>query len=303
MDISHSLFDFFTRQKTRYAELFWYEQRGNTIVVMVEKLAEQSRGILQKENQNDMTVTSFEADDGIGEFYTVGVSVIDVETRPSREEYESIMDTDLKSDFTDQTNDLYQNQLVRVYRPQGYTSWCVVAYHSFGMQVPRGPIGWIRNLDGLRGLDAMEFVKLTQLISFEDACKKYDGVKYQMGGGSFEHGFDCSALAQRIVYETQGVWLPRKARWQALVCKPLLQNELRQGDMVFFNRVDNLKNEIDHVALVYEPGHNTLPVVFHAKRIHGRSLFEDLNKAEWLASAGCPAGDWEINSFGRIQPL
>ena len=301
MDIPQSLSDFFAAQKARYAELFWYEQHGDKIAVMIEKLAKQARAILQDNAIKDIETISFEADDSIGDFYLVDAEYIDVETRPSREEYRSIMDKDLHTAFTDQTNDLYQGQLVRVYKPEGYDSWCVVAYHSFGLEAPRGPIGWIKNLDGLRKTTGVHFGALKQRVAFADACKAYEGVRYTIGGGSMSHGFDCSSLVQRIFYETKGIWLPRKARWQALVCEPLQQGDARRGDLVFFNRVDNEKNEIDHVALVWQVRTGKLPIVFHAKRIRGRTLFEDLNESEWLLDSGNPQGEWEINSFGRVK--
>ncbi len=291
MDIPQPLSAFFAAQKARYAELFWYEIHDGKIVLMIEKLARQAREILKKENSNNISVVSFEADDSIGDFFIVDADVIDVETRPSREEYESIMDRELKSNFTNQTNDLCTDQLVRVYQPQGYTSWCVVAYHSLGMRAPRGPIGWLRNIDGLRKVSRLQFEKPATLLSFEDACKKYDGVKYQIGGGSFTHGFDCSSLVQRIVYDTRGIWLPRKAQWQALVCAPVEQGDLRQSDLVFFNKKG--ERDIDHVALVYQPQQGKLPIVFHTKRILGKAMFEDLNTVKWLDI-------WEIHSFGRV---
>ena len=301
MDIPQPLLDFFASQKARYAELFWYETKGNKIIVMIEKLAVQARAIMQENAIKDIEITSFEADDSIGDFYLVDAEYIDVETRPSKEEYRSIMDKDLHSAFTDQTNDLYQNQLVRVYKPQGYDVWCVVAYHSFGLEAPRGPIGWIKNLEGLRKTAGVHFGTLKQPVSFVDACKTYEGMRYTLGGGSVTHGFDCSSLAQRVFYETKGIWLPRKARWQALVCETLSERDLRPQDLIFFNRTDDPKKEIDHVALVWKTEHGKLPIVFHAKRIRGKALFEDLNNAEWLHGDDHPQGEWEINSFGRVK--
>lgn len=301
MDIPQPLSDFFAAQKARYAELFWYEQHGDKIAVMIEKLAAQAREILKKENAGTVKIVSFETDDSIGSFYIVDTEYIDVETRPSKEEYRSIMDKDLHAAFTDQTNDLYQGQLVRGYKPEGYDSWCVVAYHSFGLEAPRGPIGWIKSLDGLRKTTGVHFGALKQRVAFADACKAYEGVRYTIGGGSVTHGFDCSSLVQRVFYDTKGVWLPRKAKWQALVCAPLTQRELMPGDLVFFNRCDDVEKEIDHVAVVWQAKAGKLPIVFHAKRIRGKALFEDLNESEWLADSGNPQGQWEINSLGRVK--
>ena len=306
---------FFDEQKARYGELFWYQTDGNKIILMIEKLAEKARAafdaaraVIGSEIIENIEFISFELDDSIGEFYIVEAEQINAETRPSKQEYKSIMDRDLKFAFTDLTNDIYQNQLVRVFRPKGYQSFCVVVYHSFGFDAPRGPIGWIKNLNGLKKLDisnpedylrksAFESAKIR---GFEEMRKQLEGVKYKMGGGSNKNGFDCSSLAQRVFYETKGIWLPRKARWQQMVCDPVELNNLKQGDLVFFNKADDPKKEIDHVALVYEvQPEGRLPVVFHAKKLNGRAEVEDLNTASWL-NLPTHSGGWEINSFGRV---
>ena len=87
---------FFDEQKARYGELFWFEQDENKIVLMIEKLAQRTRELLEREGVEDITVTSFEADDSIGDFYLVEAEQIDVATRPSKQEYFSIMDKDSK---------------------------------------------------------------------------------------------------------------------------------------------------------------------------------------------------------------
>ncbi len=348
MVLPQTLQDFFKEQKARYGELFWHQTDGNKIILMIERLASVAREILAKENINGIEIVSFETDDSIGEFYVVEAEQIDVETRPGRQEYYSIMDKDLKSDFTDQTNDIYQNQIIRVFQPRGYEDFCVVVYHSFGKSSfasnatgalcapPRGPIGWIKNTNGLRKLTGSRINELLNtrkefLVSLEDVCKKLDGVKYQIGGGSKKNGFDCSSLVQRIFYETKGFWLPRKAKWQAMVCEKIiledlpphfnylnkkLENDLnnpfqfignngviktkcgglQQGDLVFFNKKDDQTKNIDHVALVSEAQPGRLPVIFHAKRINSKAMLQDLNSVSWLDI-------WEINSFGRVPHL
>ena len=311
MSLPKSLQLFFDEQKARYGGLFWFQEQNGKIVLMIEKLAEKAKEILIKENVNGaVEIVSFEADDSVGEFYIVEAEQIDVETRPDKQEYKSIMDQDLKTVFTDLTNDIYKDQRVKVFQPQGYSSFCVVVYHSFNLDVPRGPIGWIKNLDGLRpvppdrreglkkkkGIKSKDFLSQTKKkkVPFEEACQKLEGVKYQMGGGSFKNGFDCSALVQRVFYETRGVWLPRKARWQRLVCEPVELKDLRQGDLVFFNKIGRDNDGIDHVALVWEARTGKAPMVFHSKRINNRAKFEDLSKAKWL-------GTWEVSGFGRVK--
>lgn len=334
MTLPQALHDFFQQQKARYDELFWYEVReqkdgGIKLILMIEKLAEKARAafdaareILNATASNaaaaetssaledkNLEIVSFEADDSIGQFYSVEVEQIDVETRPGKEEYQSIMDLDLKTAFTDQTNDIYKDQLVKVFQPEGYGSFCVVVYHSFGLKAPRGPIGWIKNLEGLKKVIGQELQKPQKLKTLEESVKGLEGVKYQIGGGSFKNGFDCSSLAQRIFYETKGIWLPRKARWQAMICEKIDQKDLKQGDLIFFNRIDNVRNEIDHLAIFWSFDLETSGgqaqgasdkrslIIFHAKRINDFVRFEDLNQAKWLDTAD----GWEINGFGRVK--
>ncbi|MEW5805667.1 MAG: NlpC/P60 family protein, partial [Patescibacteria group bacterium] len=309
---------FFQDQKARYGELFWFEiqeqENGRAkLILMLEKLAERVREILNATALNaaaaesnaaledkNIEVVSFEADDSIGDFYLVEAEQIDVKTRPSQQEYQSIADQKISSIFTDQKNDVFQGQLVKIFQPQNYNSYCLVAYHSFGLRVPRGPIGWLNNLDGLEKIDKKEFQKPANLKTIDQVCKEFEGIKYQLGGGSVKNGFDCSGLIQKIFYQTQGIWLPRKARWQAMVCEKINQEDLRQGDMVFFNKVDDPEKHIDHVGLVYQAQPGRLPIIFHAKRILGKAMFQDLNSADWLYSEINPNGQWEINSFGRV---
>lgn len=351
MNLSEPLKDFFQEQKARYGELFWFEQDDQgKIILMLEKLAQKAREILAAtasnaatagaspalENQN-LEVVSFEQDDSIGDFYVVEAEQIDLEQRPSKQEYESVTDEKLETVFTDLTNDIYQDQIVRVYspsqisqsetsegKPTGYQDYCVVVYHSFGKEIPCGPIGWLKNLEGLGKIDfktAQELLrqptnKSAPVSDLGTICKKFEGVKYTLGGGSFKNGFDCSGLVQRIFFETKGIWLPRKARWQKLACEEIKIEDLKQGDLVFFEKASVEENDgIDHVALVLssqvsqseiwegKSQSGKLPQVFHAKKIYGKALFEDLNQSEWLWRENNQQGRWRVESFARVKNI
>ncbi|OGY39556.1 MAG: hypothetical protein A2418_03330 [Candidatus Brennerbacteria bacterium RIFOXYC1_FULL_41_11] len=307
MVLSKSLQSLLDEQRARYGELFWYQLAGNKIILMIERLAEQARNILVEENVEKMEIVSFENIDSIGEFYLVEAEQVNLETRPSKQEFQSITDEDLKADFTDQINDVSQNQIVRIFQPEGYKDYCLVVLHSFGNQTPK-QIGWIKNLNGLRKLidpriNELLKPKTENLISFKQACQKYEGVKYQIGGGSFKNGFDCSSLVQRIFYETKGIWLPRKARWQQMVCEKVGLKDLKQGDLVFFNKIGKDNDGTDHVALVLELQSGKLPKIFHTKKILGRASFEDLNNVKWLFSEKNLDGQWEVDGFGRVKEI
>lgn len=291
---------FISEQKNRYGDLFWYEKQGKRIVFMLEQIASKARDVLKSSDIAGQDIVSFEMSGDIGAWYAVAADQVDIEQRPDREEYQSIMDKDLGRPFTDLTNDIYQDQLIRVYQPNGYDAWCVVAYHSFGDKAPYGPIGWVKDLQGFRSTKGMIFNQPLVFFSLEESQGKFLGLPYRLGGGSFKNGFDCSSLVQRIIYETRGFWLPRKARWQSLVCDRLELSQIVVGDLVFFNRKDNPAKEIDHVALVHETHGSQLPSVFHAKRINGCVQVDDLRSVSWLDTPPGQVG-WEINGFGRIR--
>ena len=62
----------------------------------------------------------------------------------------------------------------------------------------------------------------------------YIGAPYRFGGSS-PQGFDCSGLVNYVFRETLGVTLPRTSRQLATVGIRVARDELRAGDLVFFN--------------------------------------------------------------------
>jgi LysM repeat protein len=60
------------------------------------------------------------------------------------------------------------------------------------------------------------------------------GNPYRYGGNSPETGFDCSGFVS-WVYKQDGIALPRSSRDMLAVGEPIPMEELRPGDLVFFN--------------------------------------------------------------------
>ncbi|MDR1870702.1 MAG: C40 family peptidase [Deltaproteobacteria bacterium] len=60
------------------------------------------------------------------------------------------------------------------------------------------------------------------------------GVPYRYGGSSPETGFDCSGYVS-WVYKNHGISLPRSSRDMMAVGEPIAKEDLRPGDLVFFN--------------------------------------------------------------------
>ena len=61
------------------------------------------------------------------------------------------------------------------------------------------------------------------------------GVEYRYGGETPERGLDCSGLIRYVFQEVTGVTLPRTARELSLIGENVHLDQLRAGDLVFFN--------------------------------------------------------------------
>lgn len=72
------------------------------------------------------------------------------------------------------------------------------------------------------------------------------GSPYRLGGTSPETGLDCSGFVGHVFSEVAGVKLPRDARSISQAAQPVPRDELRPGDLVFFN---TLKRPFSHVGI------------------------------------------------------
>ena len=61
------------------------------------------------------------------------------------------------------------------------------------------------------------------------------GTPYRWGGSSTTTGFDCSGMIQFVYKNALGVSLPRTARDMAAASRKISDNQLKAGDLVFFN--------------------------------------------------------------------
>ena len=70
------------------------------------------------------------------------------------------------------------------------------------------------------------------------------GTPYRNGGNSHS-GIDCSAFVQDLFVSVYGIALPRVAKQQKNSCSQINENEMREGDLVFFNT----RGGISHVGV------------------------------------------------------
>jgi cell wall-associated NlpC family hydrolase len=101
------------------------------------------------------------------------------------------------------------------------------------------------------------------------------GVRYRRGGVSAEQGFDCSGFTRYVFENSVGLVLPRRADQQARDAglKDIQKDELRPGDLVFFN---TMRRAFSHVGIYVGEGK-----FIHAPRAGGEVRVEDMRAAYW----------------------
>ena len=72
------------------------------------------------------------------------------------------------------------------------------------------------------------------------------GIKYKWGSSDPEHGLDCSGLVSHVFHQVAGVILPRDSRAMSKVGTTVEPQDLKPGDLVFFN---TRKQPFSHVGI------------------------------------------------------
>jgi cell wall-associated NlpC family hydrolase len=101
------------------------------------------------------------------------------------------------------------------------------------------------------------------------------GVPYKSGGNTEDEGFDCSGFTRRIFEMSIGLVLPRRAEEQAAASNvvPVSREELKPGDLVFFN---TMRRTFSHVGIYIGNGK-----FIHAPRRGGEVRVEDMRFEYW----------------------
>lgn len=100
-------------------------------------------------------------------------------------------------------------------------------------------------------------IKNGRLYSFID---QWMGTPYKFGGQD-KDGVDCSGLAQLLQQEVYGIQIPRMTSQQVTVIKRKYEEELKEGDLVFF---DFDGKPFSHVGVYLQNGY-----VVHASTSKG----------------------------------
>ena len=100
------------------------------------------------------------------------------------------------------------------------------------------------------------------------------GIRYRRGGTSPEAGFDCSGFVSHVFREGLGMVLPRSSKEMSKSGEEISRDELRPGDLVFFN---TMRKAFSHVGIYL--GDNQF---VHSPRSGGRVRIEDLRESYWM---------------------
>ncbi len=99
------------------------------------------------------------------------------------------------------------------------------------------------------------------------------GVPYRRGGNSEITGFDCSGFVRHIYEKSLGQLLPRRAVDQAGATEIIDREELKPGDLVFFN---TMRRAFSHVGIYVGDGK-----FIHSPRVGKSVNVEDMRSAYW----------------------
>lgn len=95
----------------------------------------------------------------------------------------------------------------------------------------------------------VEDISNVDLYSFID---EWWATRYRYGGTT-KKGVDCSAYVGRLVNQVYGFEVPRTARAQYEICEKLSEEDLLEGDLVFFNT----RGGVSHVGIYLGDGYFT----------------------------------------------
>ena len=99
------------------------------------------------------------------------------------------------------------------------------------------------------------------------------GVQYKYGGKSPETGFDCSGFVRYVFQQATNLTLPHGARAISQLGQSIPIEQLRPGDLVFFN---TLKTAFSHVGIYLGDGR-----FIHAPSSGGGIKVVDMSERYW----------------------
>ena len=106
-----------------------------------------------------------------------------------------------------------------------------------------------------------------------DRARDLIGIRYRRSGDNPETGFDCSGFVGYVFREGLGLILPRASREISKAGTSVSRDELKAGDLVFFN---TMRHAFSHVG-IYLGDH----LFVHAPRSGEAVRIDDLEQHYW----------------------
>lgn len=146
-----------------------------------------------------------------------------------------------------------------------------------GEVAPESPLDPMAELLASKGLvGRLDGMRLQMSLAASDlvvTAMGFLGVPYRRGGDSAETGFDCSGFVRAMYEQTVGLVLPRRAAEQAEATQTIARDELKPGDLVFFN---TMRRAFSHVGIYVGDGK-----FIHSPRSGSQVRVEDMRSAYW----------------------
>jgi len=141
-------------------------------------------------------------------------------------------------------------------------------------EVVKPAVSLAEKYSAMMGVDKSD-IRNGRLYAFID---QWWGTPYKYGGQD-KQGVDCSALAQTLEQEVYGIAIPRTTSQQVNVIKRKYEEELQEGDLVFF---DYDGGKFNHVGVYLQNGY-----LVHASssrgvtiiRLHDPSVYSHFSRA------------------------
>ncbi len=104
---------------------------------------------------------------------------------------------------------------------------------------------------------------------------EFVGVPYRRGGNTVESGLDCSGFTRLVFLDSNGIDLPRTAAEQSQVGTKVSMEELKPGDLVFFN---TMRRAYSHVGIYL--GNDQF---VHAPKPGAEIRVENMHQSYWVS--------------------
>ncbi|MBP5987978.1 MAG: C40 family peptidase [Azonexus sp.] len=104
---------------------------------------------------------------------------------------------------------------------------------------------------------------------------KLVGVRYRWGGNDEDSGLDCSGFVRLVFKDSIGTSLPRTAREMSEVGEKIDSQQLKPGDLVFFN---TMRRTFSHVGIYLGDNH-----FLHAPRAGAEVRVENMDSSYWMS--------------------